>query len=100
MPIIQQESITQQPVVQIPMTQEEEIVPEPIIQPERITARYDEMNVEVPIPMTQEMNVEVPIPMTQEMNVEVPIPMTQEEKKKKRNQIEYDERIQKPQEEA
>ena len=30
MSIIQQESITQQPVVQIPMTQEEEIVPEPI----------------------------------------------------------------------
>ena len=57
------------PRIIIPTTQVE-IVPEPIIQPERITAQHDEMNVEVPVPMTQE------------------------EKKKKRKEEEFEERIQ------
>ena len=36
-------------------------MPEPIIQQERITPRPDEMNVEVPNPMTQEEIVHEPI---------------------------------------
>ena len=63
--------MTQEEIVRVPTIIQQEIVTEPtIIQPERITARHDEMNVEVPIPMTQE------------------------EKKKKRKAEEFEERIQ------
>ena len=48
-----------------------ELVPN-IIQQESITPQHDEMNVEVPIPMTQEQIVPEPIPMTQEEIIQVP----------------------------